>query len=258
MGKPTCGTARAVCVVAIATALVMPCSAQDEPAADGGLKVALVDLDRLQANYVALHEQERALGQWLQSRRQPYEQLADYRFLSATDFQEVLVLVRKGELSEDDEQRLQELREISDKNDEKYRDLRGKTDRTAEESAAFNALQEMFDSRTAELAELLKQVQPEIAEELHSRRGSALAGLMSEVEAVIAEIAAGQGYNLVLDTDAVFFGGTDITDAVIEKLNAGFEAESETETEPETETEAEEPAGDQQAEGGGQEGGEQQ
>jgi hypothetical protein len=56
-------------------------------------------------------------------------------------------------------------------------------------------------------------------EELGTRRQSALSGLMDTVQQAIEATAEEGGYEVVLDADMVFFGGEDITDAVLEHLN---------------------------------------
>lgn len=219
--------------------------AQEAPA----LRVALVSLQKIEANFTALRTQEDTLGQWLQSQRSLHDELANYVFLSSADFAEVAEILKKPRpLSDEDQARLAELRAISDQKDARYVELRAKTDRTPAENDEFNSLQDILEARQADLA----RVRESIMSELDDRRKTALAGLMTRVdEAIKAEAEAG-GYDLVLDATMVFLGGIDITDAVIARLNAeageaGAAAEGEA-----GETETGEAAGG--GEGGGQGG----
>lgn len=187
--------------------------AQEVPA----LKVALVNLQKIEANYVMLRTQEDTIGQWLQGQRSLHDELANFVFLSSADFAEATALMQKPRpLSEADQTRLAELRGISDQKDARFVELQAKTDRTPAENEEFNSLQDVVTARQEDLT----RVRETIMTELGDRRQTALSGLMTKVnEAIKAEAEAG-GYQLVLDAGVVFLGGTDITEAVLARLNA--------------------------------------
>ncbi len=234
---------RVLGALALAAACTFPSYAQDAAVRP---KIAVVSLARVQAGYTQLHTQEAELGRWLQSRKSFHDQLTNFVFLPKKEFEESIELVRKPTpLAEADKTRLDELQRISDKNDARFAELQAKPDRTAEETAEFNALQDMYDASAA----TLKSLQQSIVEELGSKRDTALAGLMDTVQQAVVETAKEEGFDLVLDADMVFYGGEDITDRVIERLNAGTE-------QPATEQPA---AGEQgqQGEQGGAGGGQQ-
>lgn len=223
--------------------LFMTTALAQEDTASG--QIAVVSLQQIQADYVQLQSQEENLGAWLQDRRDYHDRLTDFVFLSKTDFEEALELMRKPDpRSDDDQARLDELRGISESGEERYAELRAKPDRTAEEAAEFNTLQDMYDAS----AQTLQGVQQSIMEELSDRRETALAGLMDTVEQAIDETAQAAGYDVVLDADMVFYGGDDITDDVLTVLNEGLE--------PPAEAEDVEDEQDEQGEQGGAEGGE--
>jgi Skp family chaperone for outer membrane proteins len=231
---------RAIGVCALVVALVAPVSAQTAG------PIGVVDLARLQANYTELHDRERVLGQWLQAQRAFHDEAAHYIFLSERDFSEVLNLLGKPRpLSAEDEARLQELREVSNANDQRYLNLRAMTERDATQAAEFNQLQEMYEAR----ATTLQEMQQSIMEELGERRETALSGLMTLVDEAIEAVAAEGGYQAVIDSDAMLYGGVDITDTVLERLN---EMAAPAVTPPA----ADDAANEDGAEGGGQQDGE--
>ena len=212
--------------------------------------IAVVSLGQLQANFGELRAREQNLGHWLEERRNQYNELANYVFLSQKDFEETLAILQKPRpLSEENRERLQQLRLVSDERDARFSALRAKADRTPQEAAEFNTLQETYDARV----ETLQGLQQQIMQELSERRDTALSGLMQRVQDAITETAEALGYQMVLDADAVFFGGEDITEAVLERLNFGSEgppaapereapAAEETTEEPAAEETTEEPA----------------
>lgn len=206
---------RALLVLALGAACALSSYAQDDAA---GAKIAIVSLARVQAGYTQLHTQEVELGQWLQSRKDYHDQLTNFVFLPTKEFEEAIELVRK-QRAEADQTRLDELQRISDNNDARFAELQAKPDRSAEETAEFSGLQDMYDASVG----TLKSLQQSIVEELGTKRNTALAGLMDTVQQAVIDTAKDGGYDVVLDADIVFYGGEDITDAVIERLNAGLE-----------------------------------
>ncbi|MFO8081733.1 MAG: OmpH family outer membrane protein [Armatimonadota bacterium] len=243
MQRKTAIILRAAAALALAAICASTALAQEE-ATDA--KIAVVSLARVQANYGQLRAQEQDLGQWLEGRRAYHDRLTNFVFLPSADFEEALELMRKPQpLSDEDQARLDELQSISDANEERYAELRARTERTPEEAAEFNALQDMYDAS----AEKLQTVQQNIMEELTDRRESALAGLMDTVEDAIGLTAEAGGYDLVIDADMVFYGGVDITDDVLARLNGDDEQPADADADAEN--------GDgEQGEQGGAEGGE--
>ena len=210
---------RALVCVAIALASATVCLAQDQTPTTG-VSIAKVSLARIERDYVALRAQEDTLGRWLESQRGFHDELASYVFLSSTDFAGATALLDKARpLSAEDTARLQALRQVSDQKDERFALLRAKLDRTPAENDEFNSLQDIYQARVDELTKLREGIMTELGD----RRQTALAGLMTRVQESIDAEAASGGYALVLDADAVFYGGTDITDGVLARLNAGGE-----------------------------------
>ncbi len=215
MRHNTITVTRALLALALGAVCVLTSYAQDDAVRP---KVATVSLARVQAGYTQLHTQEIELGQWMQSRRSYHDELTNFVFLPRKEFEEAVDLLSR-ERAETDQTRLDELRRISDKSDARFSELRAQVGRSAEETAAFNALQDMYDASVG----TLKFLQQSIVEELSTRRDTALAGLMDTVQQAVVDTAKDGDYDLVLDADMVFYGGEDITDAVIERLNAGAE-----------------------------------
>jgi Skp family chaperone for outer membrane proteins len=245
--------ARALTALALATVCAISAYAQDDAARP---KIAIVSLARVQAGYTKLHEQEAELGAWLDQRRTFHDELTNFVFLPKKDFEESVALMDKPRpLGETDQARLDELRRISDKNEERFSALRATPTRTADETAEFNALQDLYDASVA----TLRTVQQSIVNDLGTRRETALTGLMDTVQQAVDKTAQDFGYDLVIDADMVFFGGDDITDVVIELLNSGTgltePAPAPAPAAPEQPAEPGATQGQQGGEGGGQETG---
>ncbi|MGC9317965.1 MAG: OmpH family outer membrane protein [Armatimonadota bacterium] len=208
---------RVLCAVALA---VLTCAAgfAQEGQQDAAVvrRVAVVDMQRLLSQYEAFRAENANLEELKAQRGAWLNRLMEYVFLPKADFEEALELLRKnGELTEQEQQRLEELKQISKQRDEQFANLRAKPDRSAEENTQYNTLNEMAQARL----EQIEQIKRELEQELSDRYQTSAEGLREQVrQAIIAQADEG-GYDLVVDADAVFVGGEDITDAVIQRLN---------------------------------------
>jgi Skp family chaperone for outer membrane proteins len=185
------------------------------PAQDEGFKVGVVSIDRVQQEYVDLQSEQQDLEKWLGAQHGFFNALTDYIFLSSENFDEVRTLLKKTEPSDEEKARLAELRTISDDKDGRFRELGAKTERTAQEEDEFNSLQDIFKARTLALDEMWKKT----LAELSGLRETAVKTLMDKVKEAIAVEAQAQGMSRVVDADATVFGGTDITEDVLKRLN---------------------------------------
>jgi len=182
------------------------------------------------------------------------QELEDFAFLSQENFLEVLQIHELSQpLSEEKAARLEELRNLSADKLEQFLELRAKPDRTAEEQEKFNSLRDVAEARQQQLAELEQQILDEYGRKLQQARDV----LLQEVEKVITQYAQDHGYDLVLDAAWVLYGGEDITDLIIDRLNqppgdGEAAAEEAEETEP---TEADQPPEEATEGGEGEEGG---
>jgi len=201
--------------------------AEQPAAADAQRPVfAVVDLDKIQQDYKELRTRQQDLENWLAGRRGYLDELANFTFVSSKDFESVAAILRKSApLSEEDKKRVAELREISDAKDKRYRELLANPQRTPQEEEEYNSLYEIYEARQQELDELGAQ----FATELQGMRQKAIGMLMPKVKNAIEAEAKAQNFDYVFDAAIVFFGGVDITDSVVARLNAGQPAGEETE-----------------------------
>jgi Skp family chaperone for outer membrane proteins len=111
--------------------------------------------------------------------------------------------------------RLQVLLELCTNRERQYQDLRAKPERTAEEDGTFKTLDEIGTMRDADLNKRIDALE----EELGVRTARVRADLMVPVRSVVNTIAAERGFLVVLEKDWVYFGGEDITEDVVKRLN---------------------------------------
>jgi len=196
-----------------------------EVAAPGPVTIAKVQLGKIQGEYLELRSAQGDLDKWLQAQRAYLDELVGFAFLSAEHFDEAAAILQKGaEATDQEKKRLEELRGVSDAKDQRQRELLANAQRTPQEEDEFNSLREVYNARQKQLEDKGKRV----VAELEGRRQRAVSGLMKKVQEAIQAEAQAQAFTYVLDADVVFFGGTDITDSVLSRLNAGQQPSQET------------------------------
>lgn len=185
------------------------------------LKVAVVDIDLVSAQYKELTDRQAELGAWVTDKKTFLNAMQDFMFVSNDEFQEAarIYQVPKNQWSEEQKKREADLRKVSGDNEKKFLDLQAKPARSAEEQNQFNTLRDTFQARDRDL----KAISKTFDDQLRVKREEVQGKLVTNVRAVIENLAKARAYTLVLDKSAAYFAVApvdDITDDVLKALNA--------------------------------------
>lgn len=183
-----------------------------------GPRVAVVDIQAVNASFVQLTAKRDDLQQWAQQQEAYIKDLqGNYLYLAEGPFNEIVDILRLPRpLGAKAAKRQREIKELSAQKEDRFLELQAKVNRTPQEQEEFNGLQELADARNKQLAAMADDLHRQFEE----RKKQAEDALNTALQAVVKEIAAAQKFDLVLDKRWVLFGGEDITQAVIDKLNA--------------------------------------
>lgn len=184
----------------------------------GGPRIAVVDLQKIDQGYTQLATRSQELNQWASQQDAYLNDLrVKYSYLSEENFREILdILATPRPWAAAKAKRERELREINDAKDARFVELQAKVDRTAQEQEEFNGLQEISDARLKQIQAMADKLRQQFAQ----RRDQARTDLSNAVTAAVKEVAVQGGYTLVLDKQGVLYGGDEITDAVLQRLNS--------------------------------------
>ena len=190
-------------------------------AAAADVKMAVVDIDSVSAQYKELTDRQAELGAWVQDKKGYLAAMQDFMFVSGEEFQEAsrIYQVPKAQWSEEQKKREVELRGVSGNNEKKFLDMQAKPARTAEEQNQFSTLRDTFQARDRDL----KAISAEFDKQLKQKRDDVQGKLVASVRAVIEKVSKEKGYQLVIDKSAVYFVAApidDITEEVLKALNA--------------------------------------
>ncbi len=212
---------RAVVCLALGAALAGFVTSRPAWAAEAdGPKWGVVDMDRVAAEF---QEMQRLNQEFQSFQRNQERQLQDRhktRLLTDPERQEFADMLAMAAPTEGRDQRLKELEEISNERERRLFDLRKNEECTEEEAAERAELEARYEARMSELAKLQTELQASRVAKYEE-----LSKLVSEsVDGAIKAAAEEQKLALVLRKDSVMYGGVDITDAVLEKLNSKRES----------------------------------
>ncbi|HNY10857.1 MAG TPA: OmpH family outer membrane protein [Candidatus Wallbacteria bacterium] len=99
--------------------------------------------------------------------------------------------------------------------------IKEKKDKFDKKTKATDAEKEKFNKEFSTEITKLQGTYQELSGKLQDKQVAALKTLTEKINAAIATIAKAEGLDMVVEKNLVFFGGTDITKTVIEKLNGG-------------------------------------
>lgn len=204
----------AVSIAILALMIAGAALAQDEAAP---LKIATVSINQIQAKYGELQSQQQVLEAWLAEQRRFTNMLLDYVFLATDNFEEATGLLKKQQRTQEEQDRLMQLQGVSDEKDKRFRELEANATRTLQEQDEYNSLQDTYRARAKTIDDLWQAT----LAQLNERRQTAISGLMGKVSEAIKAEAEAQGFYMVVDADAVMYGGIDITEQVLVRLNGG-------------------------------------
>jgi Skp family chaperone for outer membrane proteins len=205
-----------VTALGLLAAASVAASAQEAPAAP--VVIGVIDLDLVGEKFERKLQEEDRLTEWYRQQQQLLDRLGDFLFVAVEEWEEAVALSMKPEnaLTEEEKQRLQTLKEQGRKWETDYKNLEAKPDRNAEEQNRFSIIRDMYRARQADRHELAVQLEGE----LQQKRAQLGNALMEPVQAAVNKIAAERGLTVVLEKRWVYFGGEDITEAVIQMVNA--------------------------------------
>jgi Skp family chaperone for outer membrane proteins len=183
---------------------------------DQAPKWGVLDMVRVRAEYRQMQDLNQEFQQFRWEQDRQLQERHKTRMLTDTERQEYGDLSAMAAPTESRSERLKELEELSNERERRLFELRQKEERTPEETAELDELDPRYEQRMRDLAAL--QAEFQAASNAKLEELSAL--LQRNLEEAVKETAEDSGLVLVLVKDSVLYGGIDITDAVLENLNA--------------------------------------
>lgn len=183
--------------------------------ADQDLKIGVVDIEKAYKDAPRVKQYTEELNAFRDSLGKKLDIRSQNMMLDENEIKELIDLELKDTKTDKDKARIDELKKIERDKDEKLKQLQATKDLDDQKKALQNQLQEMQQKSKDTGNALAKDYDGQLSTKMQELNGKA----ETDIREAIAKIAAAKGFVLVVTKEAVLFGGTDITDDVIGKLD---------------------------------------
>lgn len=186
--------------------------AQSQPA----LPIGVVDMQRIVKEYQRLVQEDKAFKEFARNLEEDLRARLTVRLLSPPEQEEYLRLWKKGpQATAEEQKRLRELEEKAKQAERRLEELSQKPDPSPQEKQDLERLRKA----ALEAQGRLEQLQQEYQRQLEERNRTVSEQLDRNIRNAISFVAGAKNLPLVLDREAVLFGGVDITNEVLAELN---------------------------------------
>lgn len=192
--------------------------------------IGWVDLDRLLKGMEEYKQQSQIYDRMVQLRLEAIRQLRQhFLFLSEEEWNEAVELLIKEKPTAKDKKRLEELRGLSRKREERFRELSGKGGLSPQERAELQRLGNYYTSNR----QRIEQLDRKWGEELQRHEREVMSRLFGKIFDMVRKIAEERGFDVVMaymrdqpPTVIYVRPELDLTDPLVEALNKAFRARS--------------------------------
>jgi len=178
--------------------------------------VGTVDTGRIATEYKGMQALNQQYNDFQREREQKLMDRQRVMMLVDADYTKYLDLKQAAAPTESTQKQLTDLETSAKQREDRYRALADKRDRTAEEQKEYDELNKVYNQRMGEM----RVLQDSLAKEVQAKREELTKTITTSLDTAIKTVAEAKKLSLVIAKEAVLYGGTDITNEVLEKLNA--------------------------------------
>jgi len=178
--------------------------------------VGTVDTGRIATEYKGMQALNLQYNDFQREREQKLMDRQRVMMLVDADYTKYLDLKQAAAPTESTQKQLTDLETSAKQREDRYRALADKRDRTAEEQKEYDELNKVYNQRMGEM----RVLQDSLAKEVQAKREELTKTITTSLDTAIKTVAEAKKLSLVIAKEAVLYGGTDITNEVLEKLNA--------------------------------------
>lgn len=202
-----------VVVAALFVAAVM--SFAPVMAADASAAVGYVDVPIVFEQYSKTAKSKTDLEAFAKSLDLQLQTLDSHRMLDENEAKELVTLITKPSPTEKDKERIKALQDKEKALDVELKGLQSKSEPTEQEKARQKELMD----RAAKSEENLRKISQSSEAEFAAKRDNMTAEIRNDILKAINDVAKQKNIGVVVDKMAILYGGTDLTQPVLDKLN---------------------------------------
>lgn len=179
--------------------------------------VGYVDLGRITDQIKKTQRWQVMTSKFEDDRRKFQQEIADLtkiRYLSDAERKELTELNTKQKPTDAEKARISDLRDRSDNLDKEFQTLAGVEKPTAEQEARIKTLAKMRENAISALQEETEKR----SQQLRELEGTVLEEMQGQILKIVEQVSESKNLTLVVDRQAVLYGGQDLTEDVLKKL----------------------------------------
>lgn len=196
-----------VCLLALVVGSAAACWAKSE--------VGVIDTDKVLSSYTAYQEASKKHEDFTAKRQAVLTVKFRMRLLTEAQTKECEELQKLAAPTAEQSKRLTDLLAASDTAEEELGQLKGKTGRSEAETKRMQELEALAETNAKVIEALQATLKKEVADELKRL----MTPLEEKLKQTIAEVAGEMKLTVVLSKGDVLYGGEDITEKVLARLN---------------------------------------
>ncbi|MCC6442928.1 MAG: OmpH family outer membrane protein [Armatimonadetes bacterium] len=200
-------------------ALIVAClSALGVRAADdkAGFSLAFVDVQKAFKAYKKTETMEVDLKKFADTLQQQFDRKLAGRLLTEAERKELETIQAKAQPSDAEKKRIDDFTNLSKQRDTELVGLQNANNPNDQQKGRLKELLDLNNKSDADL----QAFQAQLMQQLEAKKVEMSAKLSDEIRATIGKVAQEKGFTAVVDKQAIFYGGVDITEDVITSLNA--------------------------------------
>jgi outer membrane protein len=202
--------AAAVLSLATAGSWVVQAAQAQNPA----FSLAFVDLKRVSTEYEGTKRSQAELNAFQESLRKQLDDLENIRFLNDAEHTEMDQLRAAATPTDAQKKRMQDLLDTSKSRSDQFRALQQNPNKSDAEKTQLDSLTKMSNDTDTKMDALSSKLDDQL-----QQKGEELSKQLTDtVTAAITDVAKNKSYSVVLDKQAVLYGGSDMTDDVLAQL----------------------------------------
>jgi len=187
------------------------------PAALPPAAIAVADLDQILTDYEEFNQLNREFKQFQAQQAVAFDEQYAIRFLEPNEKEEYAGLTNESSLpTSKNRGRVQDLLALAETREKDLERLRGKSEPTEAEKSYLEQLLRLEERGRKETAEFRRK----LAEARDAKYKELNRQITEKIDGAIEAVAKEKNLSLVFSKPVVLYGGSDVTQAVLAKLNA--------------------------------------
>jgi outer membrane protein len=179
-------------------------------------KLGVVDMAKVLDEYKEFKDADAEYKKLLAARQAQLQDRMAVRLLSADELKEYQNLQAVVAPSDEQKKRMEQLRAVAQTREDELTGLQRVTSPTEDQKKRLAELQGLGDKSSQEIS----QLQQRLSDEINARNKELSEKLNKKIEAALEAVAKDKRMDYILAKDAVLYGGRDLTNEVLAKLNA--------------------------------------